>query len=70
MVDLLRSDRRPETVQVEVQPETIGPVTALFEGLAYDFTHRHFTQGGKKYLARGVPEAEIPHNLVYRRRDG
>ena len=53
---------------VEVQPDTLKRVKRFFEGFEYEFEHRHFTQAGKKYLARGVPEAEIAHNVVYRKK--
>lgn len=65
MCGLLESESRPDSVQVEVQPDTNVAVVELMTGSGYTLSHRHHTAIGQARLDRGTPEVEITHNIVF-----
>lgn len=65
MKRLMQSNRRPLSIQVEIQKGDNGDIAALMEGQGYKLDHRHFTMAGKNKLRRGLTLDRIAHNCVF-----
>lgn len=66
MTRLLRSDRRPRAVQVELN---VGEQEGIIHALAdagYELVERHLTLAGKNQLAAGSTLSQIAHNAVFK----
>lgn len=62
---LLRGERRPESVQVEVHKDTAGPIAAFMSEHGYNFSHLHHTANGKQAIKDGHDPSKVPHNQVF-----
>ena len=65
MQALLNSEGRPRLVQVEVEPQTLGPIEDRLAQWGYQRRSHHFSKGGKHRLAMGEAENMIPHNVIF-----
>jgi FkbM family methyltransferase len=66
MRQLLRSEKRPRALQVELN---VGEQDRIIETLAeadYALVDRHLTLAGKKQLASGSPLNQIAHNALFK----
>lgn len=64
----LTGERAPETVQIEIQPDTREPVILKMADCGYQIDHIHHTETGAKAVADGTPEEEVTHNIVFVRK--
>ena len=65
MKRLMQSNRRPRSIQVEIQKNDNDGVVQLMESQGYKLDHRHFTMAGKNKLKRGLTVNQIAHNGVF-----
>lgn len=65
MKRLMQSNRRPRSIQVEIQKNDSGGTAELMESQGYVLDHRHFTMAGKNKLKRGLTLDKIAHNAVF-----
>jgi FkbM family methyltransferase len=62
---LLTGERRPRTVQVEVNPRNRSDVQDRMIPWGYGNAQRHETQAGKEKLALGMDPEVVAHNVVF-----
>jgi FkbM family methyltransferase len=65
MTNLLRSDERPRSVQVELNVGEQDRIVDFMANCGYALCHRHLTGAGEQMRAAGRPLAEIAHNAVF-----
>jgi FkbM family methyltransferase len=65
MAELLRSPRRPRSLQVELNVGEQAAIVGLLADCGYALSSRHLTYAGEQASARGVPLEEIAHNAVF-----
>jgi FkbM family methyltransferase len=70
MKGLLRSERGPASLQVEINPGRRAEVLALMEDCGYRLDHCHFTKGGKAEFERTRSYDTVPHNAVFAKAAG
>ncbi len=65
MKGLLAGNRRPRSVQVELQKHDDGAIADFMDSVGYAPVERHYSMFGQMKLARGVDPAAIAHNVVF-----
>jgi FkbM family methyltransferase len=66
MTLLLRSPRRPRTVQIELNVGEQDRIVQFMNSCGYELSHRHLTLAGKKAQALGASLEEVAHNALFR----
>jgi FkbM family methyltransferase len=64
MSELLRGDRAPVSVQVEMNLEPRSILEFMSEA-GYDYLGRHDTANGKRRIAGGARPEEVAHNAIF-----
>lgn len=65
MEKLLRSDKAPRGIQVELNLGVQDEIVSYLAGVGYELAHRHLTLQGTRDQAAGKPLNEIPHNALF-----
>lgn len=65
MVELLRSQNRPRSLQVELNIGEQDAIIGMLNSNGYVLSARHLTYAGQEASARGVPLDQIAHNAVF-----
>lgn len=66
MARLLRSERRPRSLQVEVNPDVRAETLALLGEAGYEEAARHESAAARRRLERGEDPAGVAYNGVFR----
>jgi FkbM family methyltransferase len=65
MQALLAGPRPPRAIQVEMEPDTFGPIEARLTAAGYRVDHRHYSDAVERRLAKGAAPTAVPHNVVF-----
>jgi FkbM family methyltransferase len=65
MQELLRGNKRPRSIQVEVSPANRTEIEAIMAQSGFRVESRHHTKAGKKRMRRGAGELETDHNAIF-----
>lgn len=65
MKNVLGSDMRPRSVQIEVNHRYEAELDSLMQSFGYTLHDRHHTSIGKRKIARGADPITVAHNAVY-----
>ena len=66
MRGLLRAERRPRIVSVEVNARERATLFAEMHGAGYRFASRNDTMGGLRQINAGADPEEVPYNAIFR----
>jgi FkbM family methyltransferase len=65
MRQLMASERRPRSIQIELGTESTPKIMQLCEQLGYVLRERHWTQAGLDHIAQGHAPEEYPHYGIF-----
>lgn len=65
MQNLLRSNKRPRSVQVEISPTNRLEIESIMAECGFEVEARHHTMAGKKRMRRGAKEMDLDHNAIF-----
>lgn len=65
MTKLLLSERKPLTIQIEVQPDTRDDVLAKMKALDYSVASKHVSEHSHEILKKGEDIDDVTHNIIF-----
>ena len=65
MRDLLNSDRRPRSIQIELGSDSKPKIIELMQQSGYALLEKHWTQAGHDFIAKGNDPEDYPHYGIY-----
>lgn len=65
MTRLLSADRRPASIQVEINQDQKTAIVGLMRQNGYKLDREHYTRKGSERLAEGMAPEDHPFNLVF-----
>lgn len=68
MRSLLRSPRRPRSLQIEMNSGARERVLATLESAGYQLAYRHYSAAGRRAVDGGADPVSVPHNAVFKPR--
>jgi FkbM family methyltransferase len=67
MSDLLRSPKRPRSIQIELGSESKPKIMRLFADTGYILAEKHWTTAGQSFIAQGNDPEDYPHYGIFYR---